>query len=377
MLVLFEPDYRGHRAVFLGILLRHLRERGVRATVATTSDAIASSEFELQEIPLLLGKDTSVFALGALPPGRDVEYRRWLLACLRRVYAAHPEARVVVLEGEPMLTFGWKLPLSDLMRTTILVIRRPVLLGTTIRSTTASWAKASTIAIASRRRADIVLLSASAPAGETVPRKRIREAPDPVAFIGSAESSRAYADAHGLTRERTWYGVFGNVVRRKNLDLVAAALGKVAHPDGAGLLVAGRISDEERARCQSALSAFEALGGRVVFDNRLLPDSDLDAAIGAVDAAVFAQTGDSPSNIYGKSCAAGTPVVCSGSKILRRTIRKEESGLWTTLNPRRMARAYDEIVTTFERKPMQMASASEFAAALLESVASEPRGVAD
>lgn len=364
MAVFFEPDFKGHRAVFLGFVLRYLGANDASGMLAVSNDALESHEFEMNDIRALAGAG-GVVTLGRLPLGRGSVYRRWLLDQLGRVYASYPTEQVYVLEGDIAVGLSLRVAREHLSRTTFLVIRRPVFIGTTLRSTISSWRKAIWLWAASIRGASIVLLGASAAYGECLRTSRWRIAPDPVTFDGSSDLSVDYAKRLGLDPRRTWYGVFGNVVRRKNLDLIARALADTRNPGEVGLLVAGRITPSERDRCEPALARLRDRGGTIVFDDRLLPTMELDAAIGAVDVAAFAQTGDSPSNIYGKARAAGVPVVCSGSRILRRSIRESKSGVWTKLRRKSMARAYESAAQLPHHDPAVMCGPDDFVAALL------------
>lgn len=364
-LVLFEPDFRGHRAVFLGYLLRYANEQGIKTRVAVSDDAIASREFVMNDILALVGPADAVYRLGPLPRSRDSTYRRWLGEKLQEIYDRFPHERVTILEGEPFVRASGRIERRHLARTTVLAIRRPILFGTTVRSTINSWGKQVGLSLLKIRGARVVVLGASEPR-HTGPRKQRQIAPDPVEYSGTDRAAAEYREKVALAEGRTWFGVFGNIVRRKNLDQIAEALSLTENPTATGLLVAGRMDDAELERCRPALEAYERKGGRYILDNRLLPTEELDAAIGAVDVAVFAQAGDSPSNIYGKACAAGTPVVCSGSVILRSTIRRDQTGLWTRLKVDKMARAYSEVPGMRANHPQVMAGPNDFAEALLE-----------
>lgn len=362
--VLFEPDFKGHRAVFLGFILQHVRARGSAAVIAVSDDALESEEFAMNGIPAL-AENGGVFTLGRLPEDRGRTYRHWLLDQLRHVYDSFPSDQVYVLEGDIAAGLTLRIPPESLARTTFLLIRRPVVVGTTLRSTISSWRKAVLFSIASLRGASIVLLGASVAKGKNKRAGTWRIAPDAVVFHGNSELSARYAQKMDLDRARVWYGVFGNIDRRKNLDLIAGALAETANPERTGLLVAGRVTQSERRLCEPALTTLRGRGAKVVFDDRLLPAADLDAAIGAVDAAVFAQKGDSPSNIYGKARAAGIPVVCSGSRILKDPIRESRSGIWTPLRRRPMARAYESVIYLPHSGPSTMCGPDEFAEVLL------------
>lgn len=362
--LVFEPDYAGHRMSFCQLLSEFASARGYSWALATSSDSWKSEEFGLRFVD-----DTSPeerLDIGKLPNDRGIRYELWVRRSLKRIMRDIPKVPVVVMEGDRAVTTICLLPTGDLKRLTILVIRPPIR-SEGFRIKAVQVIKALSMWLARIRGAAIVVLH---PVTERQNEYRFgpwQACPDPVDIHVFDGSSKQYAQEHGLTADRHWYGIFGHIARRKNPDLVLSAL-LDGTPSKTGVLFAGKISDEERRRCQPIIEQYLIEGGKFVWDTRLLDDSELDSAIEAVDTAVFAHSGDGPSQIFGKALAIGTRVVVAGPEVLRREVSKFGTGTWVPLNRDLLAVALESARLAAKPNPIQLANGKDFSSALMAGV---------
>jgi hypothetical protein len=103
--------------------------------------------------------------------------------------------------------------------------------------------------------------------------------------------------------------------------------------------------------------------------DELLSDTDLDAAIGAVDTLVLAYSHNGPSGTLGKALAAGTRIVAAGSPAIREDCAAvPDAAEWVDLDVPQLAGALARARLRPRPEPMVIATEEEFAEALLPAV---------
>lgn len=326
--VLIEPNFRGHRMSFCSLLAREAGSRGVQTVLASSTDTWSSAEYELR-FPTSAAVEK--FDLGPLPAFGGIRYQLWVYRKFRAASSRYPGSRIIILEGDKFAPVLAVCLLPKRSPVTLLTIRPPVGSGHSVRSWSIFIPKFLGCLILEARGVTVIGLCPATEKRSSYRIGRWRGAPDPVDIEISKTSSATYQERFDLDRSKFRYGVFGNVTRRKNLDMVLDALA-ISDASDVGLLVSGLVSAGELEICGSAMQRFTKAGGTLVLDNRLLSDSDLNAAIASVDVTVMAHSANGPSEILGKSLALGTFVVASGSEVLRAELARFGSGAWSRLN---------------------------------------------
>ncbi|WP_018333400.1 hypothetical protein [Actinomycetospora chiangmaiensis] len=98
-------------------------------------------------------------------------------------------------------------------------------------------------------------------------------------------------------------GVLGVISARKNVPLLVAALERVPEVH---LVLAGRCDPDVTAALAGSPLAEQ---GRLHVDDRLLSETEFDAAIAGVDAVAVLHDNDAPSGIVAEAAARGVPVL--------------------------------------------------------------------
>ena len=361
-LILFEPNYRGHRMSFCALLIRDAQKRGVNVTLASSSETWLSDEY------LLRFPGSQSFGridLGKLPNFGGLRYDRWILGWLKRIGEVNVRSRVVILEGDkiaPLLAIS-RIPKGTQL--SLLTIRPPVKIGRTANAWKVFFPKFLGCLALRQRGVDIVGLAPATPKSDSYRIGCWRAAPDPIDVEHSDEAISAYQRLHSIDSSKLWFGIFGNVTRRKNLDMVLNAL-SMGPAHTVALLVGGLVSAEELRICEPAIDNFKRGGGTLILDNRLLTDSDLNAAIASVHVTVNAHSGDGPSQILGKSLALGTYIVAAGSPTLRKELVKLGTGTWSALDARSLNTAlYSCEMKARSQEPLPFANGTEFVRVML------------
>ncbi|MFB9404788.1 glycosyltransferase [Pseudarthrobacter polychromogenes] len=337
--------------------------------LATSSETFDAQEFDAH-IGVLAEK-LEFIDLGSLTLGRPGwDYQRKLLKQIDAVAVDYPTADIVVLEGDKLVV-PLALHRKSYSRMTVLVMRAPAPGMSGFLSGLNNLLKRVGIAISRKRSVNIKVL---APAMRATPPYSFRgypAVPDPVELTATSESIETYRSEMKLDRARVWVGVFGNITPRKNLDLVAEAIMKCGGKDF-GLLVAGKIGNDERNRCDSSLQRLKKAGGAVVFDTRLLTDRELDSAIAAVDVVAIAHSSEGPSGILGKAAASGVSVAAAGALSLKEDIERLDAGAWSPLSSQAFAKALQQANSRSFVDSVELADGPAFASALLGSNMSVP-----
>ncbi len=279
-------------------------------------------------------------------------------------WAMRHAAQLIVLEGDKFLPQSLRMSRPIAARTSILLIRTPLHLGNSLRTAVFALIKLCWSAMAYAHGIDVAVIGPARPRDKSLREGLLRECPDPVDFATTPESVRSFRNRMELDRDRRWFGIFGNIVERKNPRLAVEVLTRFGGQP-TGLLLAGTIDEALLDKLQGPLAAYRSRGGQVRILNSLLPDEELDSAIASVDSAFFLHSGDGPSQILGKAVAAGVTTVAAGSRALRKMQRRLGGENWTALE-------VDKIVTLLERtkdrgqpQPRELAGGQDFAEALL------------
>jgi hypothetical protein len=192
---------------------------------------------------------------------------------------------------------------------------------------------------------------------------------DPVGFVAAAEDINAIRNRWSLDPEHHWYGIIGTVTQNKHADLVASALAGTSDAGSCGLLLAGLVDGPVRDQLPGIRAELESAGAELRVVDELLSDTDLDAAIGAVDTLVLAYSHNGPSGTLGKALAAGTRIVAAGSPAIREDCAAvPDAAEWVDLDVPQLAGALARARLRPRPEPMVIATEEEFAEALLPVV---------
>jgi len=298
---------------YVRVLFEWANSHGILAVLATSSDSLTSPEFHLRFPSGLLASQT--INLGALADIGGAGYRTWISDSLDQVELEQPNARVLILESDKLLPWISLRPCVQRHKTSVLVMRMPPRIGRRpLRAI--DVAKRAMVAVAKFRGVRVLGLSPATAISDSYFLHGYAATPDPVDFATTATMVHEYRTARNMEDQTTWLGIFGNISSRKNVDLAADAI-VASGLDRVGLLVAGQISNDELERCTPSFDRLIAAGGRVVVDNRLLTDQEIDAAISSCSIVAVLHSSAGPSGILGKAAAAGAFVITAGPHTLR------------------------------------------------------------
>lgn len=189
---------------------------------------------------------------------------------------------------------------------------------------------------------------------------------DPVTSYATSESIQEIRLTWQLDAKLHWFGVFGNIDRRKNLDIIAQSLNQIGRAD-LGILIAGQCQEGVLEEANPYLEMLRKRGIRVVIVNRMLSDTEMDSAVAAVDTAVLAHSNESPSGIMGKAVSFGTHVVASGAKALKDDAGMiPQNAIWCPLDINEMVRTFQiSIERSGSVKPLKGLGVEQFTDELL------------
>lgn len=312
---------------YVRIVVEYCAGLGLEATVATSTQTLRSDEFQLR----FHAANTKTIDLGELHDIRQPGYLSWLVRVLESIRNGDPHAQILVLEGDKLLPRLLFLRLAR-SRFTVLVMRVPRLIGNGLPSFGELFKRAFAQALR-MTGVNVIGLAPAQGAKSTYRYNGLPAAPDPIEFAASNANVETYRSSVGMGSRYFWFGVFGNIDARKNVDLLAVALAACASGRDVGLLLAGSVAPAELSRIESSLEVLKASGASIVLDNRLLPDHELDAAVAAVDAVAVLHSTDGPSGILGKAAAAGKFLLAGGPRSLSDDIaRLGAVGTFVTLD---------------------------------------------
>lgn len=346
MIVEGNPD--GHRLYYVSLLLTGAIESGCSVTVATTEQALSSSEWSAH--------------LGASSDGATVTLlNAYSLETVRVLAEKLQVDHVVIPDGD---AFVYELAKgkrwSGRSTVTALAMREKgqpsAIPGMRLLTT---LAKHALFLLANLRpRVEIRILKSGPWRGFSM----LPVARDPVMLTQHASERIQLPSGDGF-----WFGIVGSVGHRKNLPLVAAAIASLKRPD-VGLVVAGQIDAGVLDLAEPHLGRIRDNGGRVEVIDRLLSDSEMDQLIIDLDCVVLAHSNDGPSGILGKAAAAGTRIVAGGASSLRLDCRFLGSGAeWVPLREADLSRALSRATTKPRPEPYGNSSPREFVSGLLSA----------
>lgn len=304
-LVIVEPDHHGHRMNYVRILVEYCRKRSIVPALASADRTFQSDEYRSR--PVL--RSAEGINLGKWPAH---EYPAWFRRTVSALIRSEPGAEIMVLEGDKRML--------DLLRTwgrarhrpslTVLVMRVPRL-PTTPREALLFITK-TVLGLAIRLRGGRVV--GLSPARPVASRYRFRgwpAAPDPVDFIGP---STRVADAHD--KGRLALGIFGHVTARKNVPAVLQSLTNNPARHDLEVVIRGRIDPDLLPDVEAAASSARGRGLRVVLEDVLLSDDELQEGVASVDAVIAAYSSTGPSGIVALSVSVGTVLLTVGNREL-------------------------------------------------------------
>jgi O-antigen/teichoic acid export membrane protein len=349
--LLVELGGLGHRFYYIRLLAEEALNRGAQVTILTRADPVVRDHIETH-----LGELLSRIDVRELPaPGwPDVEAfaREW-----------NPEVTVVP-EADPFVLRlarrGWRGP-GEL---SLLIMRARVpSSGTPWRSVAANIAKsvAITMLLFMPRIRFRVLRGQTWSRGGWWPSVN-----DPASLACSPQDVAELRSAWGMEEDRYWVGIVGAVTENKNLPLVVASVADVARDHPVGLLVAGRISPSIQPSIEEFARQLSDAGAKLIVQDRLLTDVELDAAVAGIDCMALAYGHNGPSGTFGKALLAGTRVVAAGSPALRRDCQlAPEISTWVPLTIPAFADALRGAIAAPPPSPVAVPGPAEYAAALL------------
>lgn len=349
-------------------LIRAAYAEGARVALATSHESVDSPNFAMFIKPL--AGMYELIDLGALAELQSEAARR---RRLEAIASQRHGARLFVLEGDKFLPQTVHLSRPTARRTTVLLIRTPLHLGNSARTAMNACVKLVWSLFAHLRGVDTAVIGPARGIEDHLRRGFLRECPDPVEFSTTPSSISKMRQTADLTGTRTWFGIFGNVVARKNPLLALESLQDV-DPSSTGLLLAGTVDAELLSQLEGPIARFRTSGGEVRIIDRLLPDEDLDAAIASVDVALFLHSGDGPSQILGKAVAAGVSTLAAGSKALRKMQKRLGGGRWSPLRKSTIVAQLREAKSLPRPNPKTLAGGPEFAKTLLNRSAARQEG---
>lgn len=315
--LIVEPNADGHRLFYVRLLVDAASERGLRPVVLTTGAALESSNWKVH-----LGDS----AVEVRVPGSDLRSPKVVAAIAEEADAA----LVLVPDGDQFLmktarSGGWRSPvrLRGLVMRSTAQPRRVAgqqLVLTLLKRTVLA-------ALNTHRRLDVLhLLSALEASG------REGEVVDPTVFVGDDDGARTVRQQLGVDENVHLFAVLGAIDPRKNVELVVRAATPLAG-NATALLISGRWSSGTRDSITEAMQSARQAGLRVVIEDRLLDDKELDDRVLAADTIVVAHSNEGPSGLVAKAVAANSRVLASGAKSLRRdSFARPDLITWTPLD---------------------------------------------
>ncbi|WP_412060583.1 glycosyltransferase [Rubrivirga sp. IMCC45206] len=153
--------------------------------------------------------------------------------------------------------------------------------------------------------------------------------PDPVETPAPGRSAGAVRASLGVEDGRTMLLLFGSLEVRKGVFDVLEALTDV--PDEAArrlaLVVVGKTYDDMRPRLRAAVDAARQTAAHVVFQERFVPDGELDDLVTAADVVLAPYRGHvGSSGVVLRAAAAGRPLLATAEGMVGREVRAHALG---------------------------------------------------
>ena len=186
--------------------------------------------------------------------------------------------------------------------------------------------------------------------------------PDPVDVTSISSSARSIL-LPGWTSESFSIGVVGAIDRRKNLELISRAF--MQYAQASTLVVAGRIDSNYFQELTNGGALASRDGKKILVRNEIIPENQLNSIVSQLDVVAIALSNNAPSGILLKCLALGTPVVASGSAILKKLAKKYPHNI-VFVNPKAQSISQGFLsAQKLDSPPVPLASPREFARVLL------------
>ena len=153
--------------------------------------------------------------------------------------------------------------------------------------------------------------------------------PDPVVPPSPSRSADDVRASLGVERGRRLLLLFGSLEERKGVLATLAALGRVPPNAARRLAVAivGRTDDAIRVQLETLVAEGQRTETQVLYQDRFVPDAELDDLVLAADAVLAPYLGHvGSSGAVLRAAAAGTPVLATDAGMVGREVRRHGLG---------------------------------------------------
>jgi glycosyltransferase involved in cell wall biosynthesis len=337
--VLFEPNAHGHRYTHIRRLAPTIAGLGVRLTLVTARESLATAEFKAQIEPL--GSTLNIEAGRSYPIGEGTTYLRAAAAGLRwtarhlrpdHLYVPYADGTIQIVGARRLVgTFG--IPASVeieglMMRGEFAYPKRRTPL---IRLRHETWLTCTAAAPFRTIHHMDPLIAEALAARRSSLRPRVRLIADPVeAFTPTtpAEARRRL----GIPEDGRYIGCVGYQDTRKGIDLLIRAFLQARVSPTDRLLLAGGQEAQVRALLDEPEPQAAIRQGRIVLIKRYISDEELMLGIAAMDVVATPYPPDrahvGSSSIVIHAASQGRPVLGTDSGWVGHTIRRFGLG-WT------------------------------------------------
>lgn len=347
--LIVAPHAGGHHGEYLRWITRGLVARGAALTVVAPPAALdaAGLDADGRTGHAHLGPEADPVAVDPVAPlsgGPSAWSRSRAVAALtRRTVLDHRPERVLLPYLDPAVP-----AVAVGMR-----FRCPVrMVGLLFRVTLHEPAESGGIKAVGRRAAKSLALRAAArnphlgavlalDPDAVAPLRRLgldaRWVPDPVEPPSPLRDAAAVRAALGIEPHRRVALLFGSLEERKGVFETLAALPRMSPTDASRLsvVVLGRTYDDIRPRLEAAVADARRTQAQVVFEERFVPDAELDEVVAAADAVLAPYCGHvGSSGVVLRAAAAGTPLVATEEGMVGREVRGHRLG--QTIDPARL-----------------------------------------
>jgi hypothetical protein len=310
-----ESSSSGHRLVYVRLLVDAAHEFGLQPVVSLGAGCETSTEFAHHLEPV-----RSAMLLRSHGERAD-----WRL--IQEISDRYRCSYIVVPDADPHLGRLLFARLRQDFR--LLLMRDP---GEEMDVTVPRRGKLKLkryLIAALRRRARITLFTLRAPGYVGNPHELYVN--DPIRSEIAGSDFEDFVREHDITRERYWFGMAGVISRRKHPAMVLNAVAGLPSAS-VGVILAGPSEDNAAEDLRRGIESLRQRGIPVVRVDRTLSNSELNAAVKAMDCVVIAYETHAPPSTLGKSFALGTHCIVAGSDSLHRHAALLGHGTTCSLN---------------------------------------------
>lgn len=328
-LLIVAPYAGGHHAEYLRWIVSGLADRGVGRMAVAAHPALLDAEADA-----LAGTDATPLDVSPLDaPGSLWAVGRATGVVVGRAIQAHRAPRVFLpaldhtqLALATGLRFGFDVRLSGiLLRPT--AHETPIGVGGRARQ----LRKTALLRLAARNPhlGPVLALDPDAVGPLRQLGLDAHWLPDPVRPPTPTHTPEAVRAALGIEPGRRLLVLVGSLEPRKGMFETLAAIGRL-DDDMAGriaLVLVGRTYDDVRPRLEAAVAAAQQTAAQVLFQERFVPDADLDDLIRAADVVLAPYRGHiGSSGIVLRAAAEGTPLLATDGGMIGREVRRHHLG---------------------------------------------------